>query len=456
MTEKPARSVPALPGAAALSSGAVSRRNLLRASGAGAAVLGGGSLLEACSSGIKGNTGGTTTSKTINIGFIHPLTGSLADFASGDEWVLQQIRATTPYKSGFKIGGTTYKINIIDKDTQSSSARASQLATQLIQQDNVDMICVTSTPETVTPVSLVCEQAKVPCNATNIPWQSWYGGLGGNPAKPTKKFTYNTLFFFGLEDLVACFMAMWKRVSTDKTVGFMYPNDSDGNAFRAVIPPIAQHAGYKTVVSQPYTDGSTDYSTMISTFKSNKVELFTNVPLPPDFNAMWKQSAEQGFKPKLATVAKVLLFPTDTTALGSLVNNVATDSFWGPWLPYASSFTQQTCQAFANAYEADTGNQWVQTIGGTYSLFEVAYEAFKGVNNPHDKLEVANALHAVSYSGMNGPINFTKGPAPGVRTAPVVGVQWKKGTKYPWTMQVVDNTTMPAVHTTADLSHTNP
>jgi branched-chain amino acid transport system substrate-binding protein len=456
MTNTPERSVPALPGGAALSSGAVSRRNLLRASGAGAAVLGGGSLLEACSSGIKGNTGGGTTSKTINIGFIHPLTGSLADFASGDEWVLQQIRATSAYKNGFKIGGTTYKVNIIDKDTQSSSARASQLATQLIQQNNVDMICVTSTPETVTPVSLVCEQAKVPCNATNIPWQSWYGGLGGNPAKPTKKFTYNTLFFFGLENLTACFLAMWKRISTDKVVGFMYPNDSDGNAFRAVIPPIAQKAGYKTVVSQPYTDGSTDFSTMISTFKSNKVELFTNVPLPPDFNAMWKQSAEQGFKPKLATVAKVLLFPTDTTALGSLVNNVATDSFWGPWLPYASSFTGQTCQAVANAYESDTGSQWVQTIGGTYSLFEVAYEAFKSVNNPHDKLEVANALHAVSYTGLNGAINFTSGPAPGVRTSPVLGVQWKKGTKYPWTMQVVDNTTMPKVATTGDLLATNP
>jgi branched-chain amino acid transport system substrate-binding protein len=32
-------------------------------------------------------------------------------------------------------------------------------------------------------------------------------------------------------------------------------------------------------------------------------------------------------------VAKVLLFPADTVALGPLVSNVATDSWWGPYMP---------------------------------------------------------------------------------------------------------------------------
>ena len=38
----------------------VSRRNLLRGFGAGAAVVGGGGLLEACSSGIKGSSSSST------------------------------------------------------------------------------------------------------------------------------------------------------------------------------------------------------------------------------------------------------------------------------------------------------------------------------------------------------------------------------------------------------------
>ena len=69
---------------------------------------------------------------------------------------------------------------------------------------------------------------------------------------------------------------------------------------------------------------------MISQFKSKGDDFFTNVPLPPDFATMWTQALQQGFKPKLATVAKVLLFPTDAYAMGNKVYNIATDAWWVP------------------------------------------------------------------------------------------------------------------------------
>ncbi|HEX4087594.1 MAG TPA: hypothetical protein VHZ33_02695, partial [Trebonia sp.] len=45
-----------------------SRRTLFRAAGVGAAVVGGGSLLEACSSGIKGAAGSTTSATAASTG----------------------------------------------------------------------------------------------------------------------------------------------------------------------------------------------------------------------------------------------------------------------------------------------------------------------------------------------------------------------------------------------------
>ena len=63
--------------------------------------------------------------------------------------------------------------------------------------------------------------------------------------------------------------------------------------------------------------------------------------------------AHQGWKPKLATVAKVLLFPEDTAALGPLVSNVATDSWWGPYMPNRSSLDPTlTAAQLANAFQA--------------------------------------------------------------------------------------------------------
>ena len=86
----------------------------------------------------------------------------------------------------------------------------------------------------------------------------------------------------------------------------------------------------------------------------------------------------------------------------------------------------------------------------------MAKEAFGAVSDPHDKAAVANALHQVSYTGMNGAINFAGGPAPGVGIIPPVGVQWKKATgKFPFEMQVVDNSLNKNVKIQAQLEPTN-
>jgi branched-chain amino acid transport system substrate-binding protein len=451
--------------------GGMSRRGLLRAAGASAAVVGGGGLLEACSSSIQGagsssasssgSGSGAASAGSITIGWIHPLTGGLAGFGAADNFVISKIMQTTPYKSGFKIGGKTYDVTIKSYDTQSSPARAGQLAQQAINADHVDMLLASSTPETVNAVASQAETLGTPLICSNIPWEPWYINLGGNPAKPTLKPKYVVMYFLGAEHLVECFIPMWNRIHsqlhTNKVVAAAFPNDSDGNAFRAVFPPIAKSAGYTMVLSSPYTDGTTNYSSMISQFKSSGADFFTNVPLPPDFATMWKQAVQQGFKPKLATVAKVLLFPTDAYALGSLVNNVATDTWWVPSMPWTSSFTGETCQQMANDYEASPGGgQWNANISN-YSLFEAAHAALTAVSDPHDKTEVANAIHNVNIMALAGPLDWTsaKAPAPGVVITPPVGIQWQTGTKYPLEAKVVDNTLLPQVALTGDLKPTN-
>jgi branched-chain amino acid transport system substrate-binding protein len=437
----------------------INRRNLLRAVGAGAAAVGAGGLLQACSSGVKGASSSSTSSLTI--GWIHPLTGPLSGFGAPDNWVISKIKQTAPYKNGFKIGSKTYSVTIKSYDSQSSPTRAGDLARTAILSDHVDLLLASSTPETVNAVASQAESLSTPLICANIPWESWYINLGGNPQKPTLKPKYVVMYFLGAEHLVKAFIPMWDRIHarlhTNKLVAAAFPNDSDGNAFRAVFPPIAAAAGYKMILSAPYPDGTTDYSSMISQFKASGADFFTNVPLPPDFATMWKQSAQQGFKPKLATVAKVLLFPPDAYALGPLAYNVATDAWWAPSLPWKSSFTGETCQQLANEFESATGGQWNSNISN-YSLFEAAHAALTSASDPHDKAEVAAAIHKVNLpDAVAGPLNFASGgPAPGVAITPPVGIQWQKGTKFPVEAQVVDNTLQPNAKITADLNPTNP
>jgi branched-chain amino acid transport system substrate-binding protein len=457
----------------------VSRRTLFRAAGAGAAVLGGGVLLDACSSGIQGASSSSTTSPTtstssstssstasaaatgsLTIGWIHPVTGALAGFGYPDHWVIQQIMAAPQFKNGMKIGGTTYSVNIKSYDSQSSVTQAGTLAKQAIQQDNVDLLLASSTPETVNAVATQAETLGTPLICSNIPWEAWYANLGGNPVKPTLKPKWTIMYFLGAEHLALCFIPMWNRIGAkygnNHKVAAAFPNDPDGNAFRAVFPGILKGAGYTMDLSTPYPDGLTNYTSMISQFKNNGDDFFTNVPLPPDFATMWTQSLQQGFKPKLATVAKVLLFPTDAYSMGSKAYNIATDSWWVPSLPWTSSLTGQTCQELADLYTSDGLGQPNANISN-YTLFEVAYAALQKVDNPHDKAALAAALYQVNLpEAVAGPVNWTStntktNPAPGVAITPPVGIQWQKGTTYPLEAVVVDNTLQPNAKITGDL-----
>ncbi|TMD63803.1 MAG: hypothetical protein E6I84_14900, partial [Chloroflexi bacterium] len=74
----------------------VSRREVLKTIGGGALMLGSADLLAACGE-IKGSS--TASSGTIVIGYVSPQTGALAGFASGDNYVLNQVRGTSTYKN---------------------------------------------------------------------------------------------------------------------------------------------------------------------------------------------------------------------------------------------------------------------------------------------------------------------------------------------------------------------
>ena len=426
---------------------ALSRRSLLQA----AALAGGAGTLAACSSGLKGS-GSTGSSSTLKIGYVSPQTGALASFAESDNFVISQIRDAL--KNGFTVGGKKYTIDVVVKDSQSSSTRAGDVTRDLILTDKVDIVLASATPDTANPVSDQCEANAMPNCTTIVPWEAWFYGRG---KKDGDSFKYSTMFFFGMKEFTDLFIHMWNTIGvTDKTVACLWPNDTDANAFRQGFPPAMGPAGYKVVDSGAYQDGNTDFSTQIGKFKQAHADLFTCTPIPPDFQTFWKQANQQGYKPKLATVAKVMLFPSETVALGNLTNNIATDVWWSPSHPYTSSLDGKTAKQLSDDYASSTGKQWSQALGSAYSLFEIAVQAFKSASDPKDHEDVASQLRNMSITGMSGPLDFRKGPQPGIAIQIPVGGQWRAGTQFPWDMFLVDNTYNTSIPTTGDLQPTNP
>jgi branched-chain amino acid transport system substrate-binding protein len=374
---------------------------------------------------------------TLKIGYVSPQTGPLAPFGEADKWVIDQMKAA--FKDGLTVGGKKYDVQIILKDSQSNPNRAGEVANDLILKDKVALVLTAGTPETANPVSDACEINEVPCISSVVPWQPWFFGRKGDPAKGFN-FTYHV--FWGLEDVIANFTNGWNSVATNKKVGGLFPNDGDGNAWgdkELGFPKPLTAMGYTLTDPGRFQNGTQDFSAQIAAFKKDGVEIVTGVVIPPDAKTFLTQAKQQGFKPKVVTLGKALLFPGAIEALGDLGYGLTTEVWWSPSHPFTSSLTKQSAKALADAYEASTKKQWTQPIGFAHALFEVAADALKRSKGVGAK-DVRDAVAATAMNTVVGPVKWGGGgPFKNVSKTPLVLGQWNKGTKYKVELTIINN-----------------
>jgi branched-chain amino acid transport system substrate-binding protein len=417
----------------------LSRRGFLRLAGGAAAAAG------ALSFGVPAFAQG----RRIKIGYVSPQTGPLAPFGEADNFVLAGIRDAV--KAGIAVGGKTYPVDIVVRDSQSNPNRAAEVAADLILKEKIDLMLVASTPETTNPVSDQCELNGVPCVSTVAPWQPWFFVRGG---KPDTGFEWTYHFFWGLEDIIAVFTSMWGSIPSNKMVGGLFPNDGDGNAWgdpKLGFPTPLSQKGFKLTDPGRYQNLTQDFSAQISAFKKANCEILTGVVIPPDMKTFWTQAKQQGFKPKIASIGKALLFPAAVEALGDAADGLSTEVWWSPNHPFKSSLTGMSAKQVAEAYETSAKKQWTQPIGFIHALFEVGIDALKRAKSLDKKEDIRDAIVATNLNTVVGPISWKGGPVKNVAKTPLVGGQWVKGKKYKYDLVIVNNETAPNIPTQAKL-----
>jgi branched-chain amino acid transport system substrate-binding protein len=401
---------------------------------------------------------GPQAGRDIKLGLVSPSTGPLAFFAKADDWwVDYALKTATP--DGIIAGdGMKHMIQIIRKDSQSSTDRASQVAADLILNDKVDMVMASGSPDTANPVAVQCETLGCPSIANFVPWQPFFFGRQQTP-DPTASFKWTYAHALGLEQIVANFIAMWDQVSTNKKVGFLFANDADGIAWTDLkqgLPPAVEAAGYTFFLSDLYPVPTDDFTKYISEFKKNGCEICCGTIISPDFTNFWTQSLQQGYNPKVLTVGKALLFPQTLEAMGSNASvNATVEGVWHPTWPFKDSITGATCQQLADDYMLKTGEQWTAPIG-QYGKYEWAVDVFKRVKDIESKDAIISQVKTTKLNTCLGPMDFTapvqmgtRHPVENVYTPPVGGAQWIKGTKYPFEPVMVSNALSPELPTAA-------
>ena len=462
----------------------LSRRDFLKVAGvAGAAVgmgAGLGGLVAACGEETATTTTtaapGTTTTmaasttttqaaaeegRPIKIGVTSPQTGVFAAFAQPMDYMVGRVKESTD--AGVVLGdGKKHAIEFVVRDTQSDSNRAAQIAGDLINNDKVDMILSSGSPENVIPVADQCEALGTPSLSVYSPWQSFIFGRGITMAD-TFKWTY--LHAMGVGDFMRADLNSIGLLPTNKVVGLLYPNNANGQSFaneKTGVPPLIKAAGYTVVLPDVYPPGLEDFTTQISLFKKEGCEVCMGTPSAPELSNFWKQALQQGYRPKVLVGGISLLFPAVPTSIGASITNACEELNWHSGWPYTSSFSGETCQELSDDYEAQTGQQWTQALG-IYQSFEWAIDVLKRTTDVDDKETILAAIQTTKMETIQGPIDATAPidpsgqpgklhPHANVYLTPVTSGQWVTGKgKWMFDLEQIGNENWPNLPNTATI-----
>lgn len=379
----------------------------------------------------------------ILIGHPNPSTGPLAGFGEASPWADDKAIDAIDRMGGIYIKeyGKKVPVRLKMADTESDPTKAAELAAKLILKDKVDLMVTMHTPDTVNPVDAMCERYSMPCISLDAPVEPW---LTGGPYK------WSFHAFWTVASATDLFAGIWDKYAakTSKVVGGFWPNDPDGTSWSAIFKEKLSARGYRVIDPGRFPYFNKDFSSFISSFKRENVEIVTGTLIAPDWATAWKQCHQQGFVPKIATVAKACLFPTDVNAIGGdLPNGLTTEVWWSPHHPFKSSLTGETAEDLCDAWTKETNKAWTQPIGFKYAGFEIAADALKRAQTL-DKEKLRAAIAATDMDTIVGHIKYND---KNYSETPLVGGQWVKGKKWPWELEIVYNEQNPYIKKTAEM-----
>jgi branched-chain amino acid transport system substrate-binding protein len=390
---------------------------------------------------------GAEEGRPIKLGFVSPKTGNFAVFAISDDWQISHFNESLP--DGIIAGdGTKRMFEIVVKDTQSDSNRAAQVAADLVQLDNVDMLLASGTPDTCNPVAGQAEALGCPVLMSFAPWQALFFQSG----QPMEfKWAWGNML--GSELTIQSFTDAFETsgVETNKKVGMLFQNDADYQGWMdpSAAPKVFAEKGYTLVVPDPYNVPAEDFTVQINTFKQEGCEIVCGTNDPPWLSNFLTQALQQGYQPKFISSGKGLIFPQAVMSYPNQGIGLIGEAAWHPTWGYKDLLSDLDSQGLADDYEAKTGEQWTAAIG-TYGKLEWAVDVYMRATDPEDKASVVEAIKTTNNTFQQGPIDFTEPVDPNGRRPilnnykPNIGAQqWRKGEKYPVEAIVVSNAAAP-------------
>jgi len=129
--------------------------------------------------------------------------------------------------------------------------------------------------------------------------------------------------------------------------------------------------------------------------------------------------------------------------------NLSTEAWWTPDVPYKSSLKGWSASELAGAYADATGRRWTQPLGSVHALFEVAIDVVRRAD-PRSRESLVAAIRSTDLPTMAGQVSWRLGPVANVARTELAGGQWRRGDDG-WDLELVSNAAAPDIPTTSSM-----
>ena len=346
---------------------------------------------------LAGAAAGTAQAEdVIKVGAPLPLTGPLSPEGIKQQQGYNLWAETANAKGGIKVGGKTYKVELVYADYASNTPRAVQTAERLITEDKVNFLFSPFGSGAAKAASGVSEKYGIPTIAATASseqvYNQGYKFLFGT-------FTPNQTLTEPLATLITAKDPKIKRVA------ILARNDLFPLAIAQEMEKSAKARKLDVVMFEKYAIGTMDHSSAITQMRAAKPDWIFATGYINDLLLIRKQMKDLGIKAPVVTMIAGPAYQEFIDALGPLSDNISSASWWHPAVRYKGKDIFGTTEAFNKAWEAkykgvpDYGQASAAAAG---AILQLAIEKAGTI----DPAKVRDALATMDVTTFYGHVKF--------------------------------------------------
>jgi branched-chain amino acid transport system substrate-binding protein len=353
--------------------------------------------------------------ETLTIGFTASQTGALNNDSTAQMRGIELWRDEVNVKGGIKVGGMTYKVNLVTYDDESQSTRVQQLYARLITQDKAQFLISPYSSGLVATAAIISEQ---------------YGKVmvtTGGALEKTYQLGNKNLFqiYTGASQYLAGALQALREKNPNPRIAFVYEDDPFSKGVAAAVREVAKSIGLTLALDESYAGSTTDFTPIINKIISSNADVLLGGGHYADGATLARQVYEQKAGLKWVT----LLVAPDSpkfAQLGDAAIGISVPSQWEPQVTFKPDFgptAKEFTKAFSDKYKIEPGYH----AAGGYAAGLILQRAIElaGSVEPEKVADALNKLDCITFFGHTKFSNDTKQHGLQIGHQMVVA-QWQK------------------------------